>query len=234
MQTNGHVEQYIGTIRDVSDKIRLEEARKNAEMDKVAATAAAQAERDVTAYVFHEFRSDLQVATSAVQFWNDGEDVSDRLKKAARRSLAHCSSLVENIMDITKLKAGKMVLDSVPFDPADVCEKVCETMEHQFPDLADQRVAVPSNVRVVGSPRHLTQVLQNLMSNACKNTPDDGFVELAVDMVTETPTTYTMRFAVRDSGCGIAPEEQLRIFAPYTQVGVKQGTGMGLALLGPS
>ena len=67
-------------------------------------------------------------------------------------------------------------------------------------------------------------------SNACKNTPEDGFVELAVEMVTETPHACTMRFAVRDSGCGVKPEEQPRIFAPYTQVGVKQGTGMGLSL----
>ena len=230
VQTNGHVEQYIGTIRDVTDKIRLEEANKKAEMDRVAAAATVQAERDVTAYVFHEFRSDLQVATNAVVFWNDGDDVSDELKRAARRSLAHCSGLVENIMDITKLKAGKMVLEHTPFVLADVCGKAREAAEHQFPNLADQRAAVPPDVCVVGSPRHLTQVLQNLMSNACKNTQDDGFVQLAVEMVTETPHACTMRFAVRDSGCGVKPEEQPRIFAPYTQVGVKQGTGMGLSL----
>ena len=157
------VERFIGTVDDVTEKIELAAAKRGAEMAVLAAETRARAERDVTAYVFHEFRSDLQVVTNAVEFWNDGEDVSDRLKKAARRSLAHCSSLVENIMDFTKLKAGKMVLDNAPFDLSDVCEKVLETMEHQFPDLADQRVYAPPGVCVAGSPRHLTQVLQNLM-----------------------------------------------------------------------
>ena len=68
-------------------------------------------------------------------------------------------------------------------------------------------------------------------SNACKNTGPDGNVDLRIELVARrSPGSATYRFAVSDTGCGIPPEEQERIFQPYAQVGVKRGTGMGLPL----
>ena len=64
---------------------------------------------------FHEFRTDLQVVQNAVVFWNEGDFVSDSLKKAARSSILHCKSLMENVLDIGKFKSGTLELAAEDF-----------------------------------------------------------------------------------------------------------------------
>ena len=142
------------------------------------------------------------------------EPIPDDLRKAARASMLHCQSLVENVMDFTKFKANKMELESVEFSLRAVCKEVMQTMCHAFPAVP-QTLSCARRYRVKGSRRHLKQVLQNLVSNACKNTGPSGFVELEVELLAQTePGRSAYRFAVRDTGCGVPREKQAQIFRP--------------------
>ena len=140
--------------------------------------------------------------------------IPDDLRKAARASMLHCQSLVDNVMDFTKFKAGKMELESVEFSLRAVCKEVVQTMQYAFPAVP-QTLSCAHRYRVKGSRRHLKQVLQNLVSNACKNTGPSGFVELEVELLAHTqPGWSAYRFAVRDTGCGVPREKQAQIFRP--------------------
>lgn len=226
---NGHLRQYIGTIRDVTEKVENE--KRKVEVQKKHATSEARhhAQRDITAYIFHEFRNDLQVVTSAVTFWIQGKECGDDLKQASLNCLHHCRDLINNMTELSKLKAGKLKMEQISFNLKNVCNKVHKTMVHAFPQVLKIYCTCPSII-VMGSPRHLTQVLQNLLSNACKNTPWSGTVKLVVEILSEAVDTYTVHFRVCDTGCGIPREEQENVFNEYVQVGAKNGTGMGLPL----
>ena len=93
----------------VQDAAAAQEAAEGAEAAaqrelerRLVAETQTQTERDVAAFLFHEFRADLQVIQTAIMCWCDGDDVKERLKKAARASVLHCKSLVDNVMDVTK------------------------------------------------------------------------------------------------------------------------------------
>jgi len=167
---------------------------------------------------------DLQVVQTAVVFTGDEvprEPIPDDLRKAARASMLHCQSLVDNVMDFTKFKAGKMELESVEFSLRAVCEEVVQTTQYAFPSVP-QTLSCAHCYRVKGSRRHLKQVLQNLTSNACKNTGPSGFVELEVELLAHTkPGWSAYWFAVRDTGCGVSREMQAQIFRKFEQVEVK-------------
>ena len=130
-----------------------------------------------------------------------------------------------------------MVLADKTFSLRALCEEVCLTGRHAF---AGRKATLTLEIDdepffVRGSPRHLKQVLKNLVSNACKfvtkGGASDNLVTLSVKLLAHhTPDTSTFRIAVSDTGPGIALAEQTRIFAVYSQVGVKRGTGLGLPL----
>ena len=168
---------------------------------------------NVSHYSCLQFRPDRVVQTAVVFDGDDphrGAEIPDELRKAARASILHCQSLVENVQDINKFKAGKMVLATNDFSLRDVCKEVNLTMRHAFPAVP-QTVECAHAYHVRGSRRHLKQVLQNLISNACKNTRPSGFVELEVELLARTkPGHSAYRFAVRDTGCGVPRHEQAR------------------------
>ena len=130
-----------------------------------------------------------------------------------------------------------MVLADKTFSLRALCEEVCLTGKHAF---AGRKATLTLEIDdepffVRGSPRHLKQVLKNLVSNACKFVTKGGhsnnLVTLSVKLLAHhTPDTSTFRVAVSDTGPGIAIADQARIFAEYAQVGVKRGTGLGLPL----
>ena len=132
----------------------------------------------------------------------------------------------------TAVSHCRVVVCSVRIDDR-LCDAAHQTMRHAFPGVP-QRTACP-RLYVRGSPRHLKQVLQNLLSNACKNTPEGRggprrgrAVELEVELLAKKRggRAAVLEFSVRDHGCGVPALEQRSIFKPYTQVGVKRGTGM--------
>ena len=202
----------------------------------IKAEAQTQAERDMSAYLFHEFRADLQGIGSAVLRWSAGEPVAPHEAAAARASILHCKELVGNVMDVAKLDSGKLVLAREDFDVRAVCEEVHLAMSAAFPDMdgaVERRVVALSGIYAKGSPRHLKQVLRNLFSNACKFTVR-GSVTLEASLVRETSDTVDVRFSVRDTGPGIAKADVAGVFQKYTSeeradADVK-GTGKGLPL----
>jgi signal transduction histidine kinase len=144
----------------------------------------------------------------------------------------HLLSLINDILDLSKVEAGRMELDLAPFNlPASLENAMTLIREraarHELRlDLeVDQRVG-----ELVGDERKVRQVLLNLLSNAVKFTPPGGRVA-----VTAVPANGVIEISVSDTGIGIAPEDHEAIFEEFRQVGTdyakkREGTGLGLSL----
>jgi len=144
----------------------------------------------------------------------------------------HLLSLINDILDLSKVEAGRMELELAPFNLPAALENAL-TLVRERAERHGLRVSLAVDERVgdlVGDERKVKQALLNLLSNAVKFTPEGGRI-----VVTAQPADGFVEIAVADTGIGIAPEDQEAIFEEFRQVGgdyarKREGTGLGLAL----
>ena len=148
-----------------------------------------------------------------------------------RRNGQHLLALINDILDLSKIEAGKMELEVATFDlPAAIDNALTLVRERAgrrgiaLHQAVDERVG-----QLRGDERKIKQVLLNLLSNAIKFTPEGGRIE-----VRAVPVDGSVEVSVTDTGVGIAPEDQEAVFEEFRQVGTAskkvEGTGLGLAL----
>ncbi|MEH2380272.1 MAG: response regulator [Nostoc sp.] len=146
-------------------------------------------------------------------------------------------TLINEILDLSKLEAGEMALETLDFDLSTCVEEVLELLapsaHHKGLEIA---ALIYSNVptQLQGDAGRLRQILMNLISNAIKFT-SNGEVVLRAELRSESPTTASIYFAITDTGLGITPEDKSKLFMPFTQVDASTtrkygGTGLGLAI----
>jgi signal transduction histidine kinase len=146
-------------------------------------------------------------------------------------SANHLLSLINDVLDLSKVEAGQIELDVAPFSLREALESgVVMVRERATQDGVRVTLSTDPHVDVIdGDERRIRQVIFNLLSNAVKFTPEGGSVEVASAQV-----NGEVRVSVADTGPGLAPEDYERIFEEFqqTEVGVEQreGTGLGLAL----
>jgi PAS domain S-box-containing protein len=146
-------------------------------------------------------------------------------------------SLINEILDLSKLEAGEMMLEILDFDLSTCIEEVLELLAPQAHKQGLEIAAlvhrnVPTHLQ--GDASRLRQILMNLISNAIKFT-SVGEVVVRVELKSENHSTATIHFAVTDTGIGISPEDQNKLFQPFSQVDASitrqyGGTGLGLAI----
>ncbi len=206
---------------------------------RVAAERASRAKSEFLANVSHELRTPMNAIIGMTDLALE-ESLSPLVREHLEVVHSNARVLLEllnEILDFSKLESGKFTLDSVPFDLNEVIQELSETLSYRAADkglelitrIADE---VPDSLR--GDPLRLRQILMNLLANAIKFT-EAGRVTLEVSVESQTPREAKLRFSVTDTGIGISPQDQERIFAPFTQVDASStrrhgGTGLGLAI----
>jgi signal transduction histidine kinase len=204
-----------------------------------AAQAANRAKSEFLANISHELRTPMNGVIGMLDIALDqalNPDLVEQLETAQR--CAHSLlSLLNDILDLSKIEAGKMTLEKIPFDVRALVEDCIKA--HQ-PKAQENSVALLSEVspnvpqEITGDPLRIRQILCNLLSNAVKFT-EHGSVAVRMDGEFSRGSEFTLRFTVEDSGTGIPADKLLSIFDQFTQadgsVSRKYGgTGLGLAI----
>ena len=221
---------------DISDEIAARAAMKDA---KESAEHVAQMRSAFLANMSHEIRTPMNAVLGLAELLLDTELSPDQ-----RRSLNLIQSsgetlltLLNDILDLSKIEAESLQLETVPFDLPRLVDSVVSLLgvkarESKIELLADIPSSVPEQVR--GDPTRLRQVLTNLVGNAVKFT-QAGEVVVAVRQVAEQDGRATLRFSVRDTGIGIPESQRQSIFQPFSQGDLSMsrkygGTGLGLTI----
>ena len=231
-----------GTIRLRERRILAQRAALEVTVqERTAELVKANAAKDeFLAGVSHEIRNPMNgVIGISESLKTTGLDPESRRKFGLLRQCAsHLSSLLEDILDISKVQAGVIELDPKPFDLYELVDAVAamaaaDSEKYGIPVEVAISPAVPR--RLIGDPRRIRQILLNFVSNALKFS-GRGQVDITVwCKPAATPDRTEVIFAVSDEGPGISPEEQQRLFQRFergaaAQHGRVPGTGLGLAL----
>ncbi|QXP83202.1 CHASE2 domain-containing protein [Methylococcus sp. Mc7] len=204
-----------------------------------AAEAASRAKSEFLARMSHEIRTPLHGMLSAVELLlHGGLDAGQReYAEIIRGSGRTLLAMLDDILDLSKIEAGKLELGSTEFELREVVDAAvglfrAQALSRNLALRCDVEPGVP--YRVKGDPGALRQVLANLIGNAVKFTAR-GEVALEVSLGQETPEATTLRFTVSDTGIGIPADCRDRIFSPFEQADGSTtrkygGTGLGLAI----
>lgn len=219
----------IAALAEVEARVR--ERTERLEAMTREAQEANEAKSRLLATVSHEIRTPLNgvLGMTAVVLTGPLEPVARRHVEVIRASGFHLLTVVNRILDFSRLGNGSVELDPEPFDLRDLAEEVLrEASFLPFAQGLELRAEIsPSLVRRRMGPRGaLRQVLTNLVANACRFTDRGGVVLRARDL-----PGGMLRIEVEDTGLGVPAEAQDRIFRPFEQAGERRGgTGLGLAI----
>ena len=230
-------ESYAGLEQKVEERTR-ELATALAELDEKSREleAASRHKSAFLASMSHELRTPLNAIIGFSQVLREGlfgeiNDKQDEYLDDVLASANHLLSLINDVLDLSKVEAGQIEFEVAQFSLRDALESGV-VMVRERAATNGVRVALsaaPEVDTVEGDERRIRQVIFNLLSNAVKFTPAGGLVD-----VTAAQVNGEARVSVADTGPGIAPEDHDRIFEEFqqTDVGVEQreGTGLGLAL----
>jgi two-component system sensor histidine kinase EvgS len=226
-----------------TDQTRVEDALALAEADKLEAQKSAQAKLSFLARMSHEIRTPMNgvfgmaEALSFTELDKEQTDLLDTLKGSAHNLLA----LLNDVLDFSKMDAGKMTLEQVPVHLSTLSNNIVSTFSHHdgnkhlnFITKIDKDL----NDSYLTDPTRITQILNNLISNAVKFT-HDGHIKIAIDLMernhSEDNAYDTIRLSVEDTGIGIPKEKQALLFTPFVQADNDVtrkygGTGLGLSI----
>jgi PAS domain S-box-containing protein len=240
----GSLEFYATIMRDISERKELEETlRRHSQQLSEANHELARASRlkdEFLANMSHELRTPLNGILGISESLH--EEVYGPLNPRQHRAILdvedcgrHLLDLINDILDVAKIEAGKVELEL----GAHEVEQVCQASHRLIKEAAlKKRISVSLAIdrslgELVADQRRLKQVLVNLLSNAVKFTPQGG--KIGLDVVGDR-VKREVRFAVWDTGIGISPADQTRLFQPFLQLdsGLSrhyEGTGLGLVLV---
>ena len=232
----GRIEGYALTARDNTEHKRLHEELKRA---RDLAIEAAQTRATFLANMSHEIRTPLNAIVGMAELLQLTDLNPEQRERATiiESSSKLLMAIVNDILDFTKLSAGRVVLEKIVFDS----RELVRTTVAAFQEAAAQKgIALNLHLhetlppRLKGDPTRLRQILNNLISNAIKFT-SQGAVTISVRKDDHSTQEQSIRFEVKDTGIGIAREIQPRLFEPFVQAESSTarrygGTGLGLVI----
>jgi len=223
----------LASIIDVSEK----KANDRLRIERDIAKAASHAKSEFLANMSHEIRTPLNGVTGMLELLSRTEldRRQERFIHVAGTSADALLSVINDILDVSKIEAGKLELEQTEFSLPQLLADVLDMFAQQAASKGIELASLlPTNIpdRVVGDPERLRQVFVNLVGNALKFT-ESGSVTLRCKATRSANNRAKLRFDIEDTGLGIHPKERERLFEAFTQADTSTtrkhgGTGLGL------
>ena len=204
------------------------------------ANAASNAKSVFLATMSHEIRTPMNAIIGMTAVGKKAENIDEKnfaLNKIASAS-SHLLGVINDVLDMGKIEANKLELTAVEFNIGRILQKIINVISFRVDEKRQTFIVnMDDNIPhfIVGDDQRLTQVITNLISNAVKFTPEGGEISLDMFMVREVENNCELRVVVTDSGIGISPEKQEKIFQAFEQAENEisreyGGSGLGLVI----
>ncbi|MDR2671863.1 MAG: response regulator [Coriobacteriales bacterium] len=228
--SEGNISGYYILTQDVTE---IQIAREKAEQASVAKTA-------FLSNMSHEMRTPMNAIIGMSSIGLNSGDISkkdycfDKITNASN----HLLGVINDVLDISKIEANKLELSSVEFDFEKMLQHVIKINDYRIEEKKQELVVfidpqIPQTI--ILDEQRLSQVITNLLSNANKFTAEGGLVRIDCKLMSDDSDIVTLKISVTDSGIGISPDQQERIFNEFEQASNETsrrfgGTGLGLAI----
>ncbi len=233
---DGVVEGFRGTLRDTTEQDLLESELRRAKME---AESANRMKSDFLATISHELRTPMNaiLGMSHIVLQSDLSATQQSHIQTVHRSAEYLLGLINEILDFSKMEAGKYTFERREFLLREVTGKLADRLE----PLAEAKglefqLDMPSTLpaRLMGDPVQLGKILSALTSNSIKFT-QEGRVSVGIEVASQTASVIELHFWVNDTGVGMTPEQQAGLFKAFGQLDSSRtrkfgGTGLGLVL----
>jgi two-component system sensor histidine kinase BarA len=231
------IDQATSDLRETLEQLEIQ----NVELDiaKKRAQEAARVKSEFLANMSHELRTPLNGVIGftrqilKTQLTNSQKDYLQTIEKSANNLLC----IINNILDFSKLEAGKLALENVPFELQDNLEEVVELLApsaHEKGLEINLKVDPKIPAGLIGDPLRIQQVITNLVGNSVKFT-ERGNIDISVELRSYRDDVVELQFMIRDTGIGISERQQSQLFQAFTQADASTsrrygGTGLGLVI----
>ena len=230
-------------LRQLNDGLQQQVAQRTADLERAVAAAesANHAKSQFLANMSHEIRTPMTAILGYADLMVDPtQGPSDRLEciQTIRRNSSHLLSIINDILDISKIEAGKFTVERINCSPIEIVADVASLMRGRALEKDLQfsvEYASPVPAVIKSDPTRLRQILMNLCGNGIKFTKK-GEIRITVRLITMVdPDHPSLRFEISDTGVGLTREQQAGLFMPFTQADSSTtrtfgGTGLGLTI----